>query len=625
MHHVRHSFAWGGAALLLLASPAGAIPPSNWTTITLPPNVVSGPDSIGTTVTFQTTTDVHFYSGVTKQWTVQPVTSAGPIFQANDYAVVQDGNLLHGYASHTGVVDTIAVASPVIVSGPASSSWVTLVADGTQAWGFSAFRGKWVPLTLSQPNPVMVSNRLIGMLRDGSTVYGFNAQHGTFVPVAADPLANLVVVGEAEIGTAHSPTVFRAFSTQQNTWSVQAVPSTASGLQQNEYALVVNGTSVFACSGITGTVATYNASGPITGLGGAEGVAAFRDGNDVVCYASGTGTFVSVTAPSATLSFDYNLVMVKDASGVTPFSGIRGAFGSAISGTFALTSNDCIAYADGASTDYAYSPILNQWTPAPAGSLAGSPVLVRNSVVLPRPNGYDALSARYGTWVFQSSGSPNSFNAPASGSTFLALDGLSVAHVFDARLNRWASLFGAGTLQLAISRHTVMGHDGTFGYGFGQPSGEWYSVPLTGASPIADVASSIGTIEDGGDLHIYSVKGALSHEGRFPEFTQAINLGNTLRLYQVAPAGSALVLMAGIAPTRIDLGALLGKLYIDPSVLITIAWPVLVGASGVLELDFPLPTGQPALVGLQPHLQTFVQPPGGVTPWLSSSVAPILY
>ncbi|MFO1051060.1 MAG: hypothetical protein U1F36_02450 [Planctomycetota bacterium] len=614
------------ASALVIAAIGSAQAPSNWTTITLPPNLVSGPNQIGTTVTLTTTTDVWFYSGITKRWTVQPVSNPGPVFQANDYCIVQDGNLIHAYASHTGRVDTITTPSstPTIVSGPSSSSWVTIVVDGTQAWGFGAFHGAWETLGLGQPNPTIVTNRLIGLLRDGSTVHGLSAHHGTFVPVAADPLATPIVIGEAEVGTASSPGVFRAFSAQQNRWGVQTVPATASTYQQNEYALTWDGNQIWGYSGLTGTLTNFVANSPISGVSGAEGVAGFFDGPDVVCYASGSGQFVPRSAPSALFRFEYHFAILDEQGLLTPFSAITGNFGPTIAGSFVISSNDAIAYADAGTNGYAYSPITNTWTP----SITANPTsvtLVRDSVVIARPDGYDALSARYSTWVPLTTTLAGNFNAPSSGAIFFALDGAGeIGHVFDARLNRWASVVGQAPLSVNISRHTLMAHDGSTGFGFGLPSGEWYAQPLSAPPSSFRTSSSIGSITHGSQLSVYSVQGSFTYTGRYPEFTQAINLGNTLRLHQTAPQNSILFLLVGLQSARIDFGQSLGHLYMQPATMVSFGWPQTVGATEFAEFPIPMPT-DPNLRGARLQLQDLVVPPSPGTPWLSSSVSLVLF
>lgn len=608
-------------AFSALCPPAAAQQPSNWTTLSLPAGA-SASNSIGTTVTFRTPTDIWLYSGITKRWTVVPASAAATLFQANDYCIIREGRTIHGYASHTGVVDTIETAtSAVVVSGPASSAWVTLVRDGHHLYGFGAFAGEWTSTTIASTNPTMVANRLIGLVDDGHDVLALSAHHGRFMRAHGGAGVTLTVVGEAEVGTAHSATVFRAFSAQQNRWVVANVPSTATQLQQNEYALVWSGNQIWGCSGLTGTLATYTASAPIAGVGGVEGVASFLDGGQLVCFGSGRGTFVTLPVTNPTVAYDYHFALVQDIGVLTPFSAVLGAFGPPLAGTFASQSNDAIAYANDGTTAYAYSPLRNTWTQASIA--AASPWLVRDSVIVPTAGGYEALSARHGTWVSLTTTTPGSVQAPSTGSTFVANENNGATlHVFDARLNRWATAVGQGPMTTKISRHTLMAHDGLSGFGFGQPSGEWFVEPLTAAPSVFDTASSIGTLRHGNLLSVYSVQASFTYTGRYPEFTQAINLGNTLTLHQLAPADSLLVQLFGSDPAYLSVPPF-GTLYIEPSGLGWNVWPRLVDADGYLEMRIAIPN-QPSLVGAQLHLQNLVVPATGQL-WLSSSVAPILF
>ena len=610
-------------SLVTLAVPAvHAQQPSNWSTISLPPGA-SAFNAIGTTATFRTPTEVWLYSGVTKKWTVLPVGPLASVFQANDYCIVRDGAFFHGFASHTGEVDTVKITGPVtVVSGSASSSWVTLVSSGRTVHGFGGFSGKWTSATLGHDNPTMVANRLIGLVYDGSEVFALSAHHGTFVSTLGGPNVTLNVVGEAEVGTANSPGWFRAFSAQQNTWVTQAVPTGAATFQSNEYALAWSGNQIWGCSGLRGNLTTYVASGPITSVTGAEGVAAFVDGSAVVCYGAGRGEFVARAAVAPTFVHKYHYTLVQDSGLLTPFSAVTGEFGPTITGTFTAVTNDAIAWVTAGATSFAYSPILNDWFAPPPITILGTTV-VRDSVVLREAGGFVALSARHGTWVSQAT-TTATFQAPTTGSTFLSIDGANneTLHVFDARLNRWATVTGLGAMTVKISRHTAMAHDGINGYGFGQPSGEWFVEPLTGLPQAFDTASSIGTLRHGTSLSVYSVQGSFSYTGRYPEFTQAINLGNTLRMHQLADPGSLLVQLFGFAPAYVAVPSF-GTLYVDPTGMAITPWPALVDADGFLEMELPLPN-DPSLVGEQIHLQNLVVPPTGPW-WLSSSVAPILF
>jgi hypothetical protein len=609
------------------ASPALAQDLPHWTNLPIPAGAIGQPAVIGTSAVITTPTAFWLYSGITKTWTVMPVVSPSPVFQANDYVIIQDGATIHAFHTFTGTVSSITTptATPQIVSGPASSSWVTLVSDGLQAWSFGGIHGRWETITLSQPAPIMVANRLSGLLLDGTTVYGVSAHHGIFVPVQADALATLTVTDEAEVSTANSPGWLRAFSVQQNRWSVQAVPLSAVFLQQAEIAMAYDANQVWASSGITGTLTSYTTSAPITRIDTSEGVAVLQDGPLVVCYASGTGRFATHSASNASFHLDYHFAFVSDANGVTPFSALSGAFGASIPGSYTFTSNDAIGFALGGGTgDFAYSPITNTWIASPVASPSAIE-LVRDAVILVRPGGYEALSARHAQWRSLSTNTTGAYTTTNTGSTFVARDnGNTSAHVFDIRLNRWASLTAAGPLTFTIARHTAFANDGQFAYGFGQASAEWFAQPLTAAPTHFRVASSIGVCVHGSTVSMYSVLGSLSYRGRFPEFTQAINLGNTLRLQQNAPPGSLMALLVGFAPAYLDLGPPLGKLYVDPIGSFSLPWPVGVGPSGQCVLEIPVPR-DPLLRLAQVHFQNLVVPPAPAQPWLSSSVAPIIF
>lgn len=610
------------AALLPLATIA-AQQPSNWTTITMPSGATAT-NSIGTTTTFRTASEVWLFSGITKQWTTITVPSTATVFQANDYVVVRDGNTFHGFASHIGVVDTITtVGSPLVVSGPASSSWVTLVADGSLVYAFGAFNGAWQSAPIATAAPQMVANRLIAEIDDGVTVYGLSAHYGQLVPTPSSAGTTLSVLGEAEIGTAHDVAagIFRAFSTQQNTWTTATLPAGFSTAQSNEIALAWSGAQIWGASGLTGTLTSYVAQGPIGAVATSEGAAAFLDAGLAVCFGSGRGSFVTLPAAAPTFLLDYHFIFVQDGTLSTPFSAVTNTFGAPLTnGPFSFTTNDAAAYATDGTNGFVYSPILNRWdpTPATAGALAA---VVRDSVAMSGPAGLQAWSARYGNWRPLPLSGSATFQAPTSGATILVTDGATL-HVFDARLDRWASVTGTGPMTTKISRHTAMAHDGSFGYGFGQPSGEWWVEPLTAPPSAFDTASSIGTLRHGSQLSVFSVQGSFTYMGRYPEFTQAINLGNTLRMHQSAQPGSLLLLIVGLAPAYLPVPGL-GTFYLDPSTAFGVVWPSLVDADGYLDMNLPLPN-TPSLAGAPLHLQNLVLPPSGSI-WLSNSVAPILF
>lgn len=309
---------------------------------------------------------------------------------------------------------------------------------------------------------------------------------------------------------------------------------------------------------------------------------------------------------------------------MTPYSAITGAFGPPLPGMAFVGSNDEVGYASDGNVYFGYSPIRNSWSLAPI-TTPSSVSMVRSAVVLGDANGYWAMSSRHGNWRFQGTNLPGSHQAPSSGATFVALDGNSdTAHVFDARLDRWATVAAQAPLTVRISRHTVLVHDGQTAWGFGQPSGEWYAQPMTNFPSRVDVASSLAAVRHGTALSVYSVQGSFSYQGRYPEFTQAINLGQTLRMHQVGVPGSQLLFAIGFQPAFLDVRPLVdGVAYVDLSTATAWLWPQAIDGDGILDMDLLVPN-VPWLVGLQLHMQNLVLPPTG-QPWLSTSVAPVVF
>ncbi len=613
------------ACLTTLTAPARAGDLTNWTTIPLPSDIQGNPNVIGTSITFQTTNHVHLWSGISKRWTSVPIVNGISFFeQYNDYVVFRDGNLVHAWSTHEDIVHTLSVtATASIQSGPVTSSWVTLVVDGTQAWGFSAFRGGWTPLTLSQPNPTLYASRIIALIQDGATIHAFSAFHGTFVPVVAEALASPAIGGE--IGLACSPGIFRGFSPHQNTWSVQSFPGLTSATPRNGFGYATVNATMLAYSSYTGGFATYTANASISGVQSADDVLGFADGNDVVCYGAGAGAFAVRNAPGATLQLGLHYLMVNEPGAVTPFSGLTSSFGPTLNGNLAVGAHDVVAYAyDGAQLQ-GYSAMTNAWVPAPSPVFSSPPVLVKGAVVVPHAGSYDAMSARYSQWINLPVSQSGAYLAPSTGSNFIAFTdsgGTSIS-VFDSRLDRFASLQGTGPLTVKTSRHTAIARDAQYAYGFGQPSGRWDTVELQSPVVVHDVASEAGYVMTESELHTYSSRGSLTYEGRFPEFTRILALGNTLWLHQTGPAGSAVVMMLGLAPAWIPVSLQSGHLFIDPSLLLTFPLATTIPASGLLHLPIAIPQ-DPVLSGIGVHLQNAVLPPVGPY-FLSTSVSPALF
>ena len=98
-------------------------------------------------------------------------------------------------------------------------------------------------------------------------------------------------------------------------------------------------------------------------------------------------------------------------TGVTAFSMVKGEFSSTVNGTFAITTNDAMVWADGGTVGWAYAAIQGKWVQAPV-PLAGQQVsVIRNGVVLAGSQDYLGFSGRSGTWVSQACTTPFVYTA----------------------------------------------------------------------------------------------------------------------------------------------------------------------------------------------------------------------
>jgi len=143
------------ASFTSLATPARALPsgePFRWVDLPLPPGFSSATTvrALGTSGWFRTATDVYMWSAIRLNWVVVPVSPSAIVLQYNDYITIEDGNVVHGYATITGAVETLNLAStPTVYHGPVSSNWVSIAVLGNDAWSFGAYDGHWRHRTLA--------------------------------------------------------------------------------------------------------------------------------------------------------------------------------------------------------------------------------------------------------------------------------------------------------------------------------------------------------------------------------------------------------------------------------------------------------------------------------------------
>ncbi|MFQ5505534.1 MAG: hypothetical protein ACE5F1_12155 [Planctomycetota bacterium] len=579
--------------------------------------------SIGTTATVLTANRVMIYSGILRRWTVLPVGPSAVVTTNNAYVIIEDGASVHGWASRIGKVETLSVsATRKVLPGPASANWVTLVHDGTKVYGFSAFKGKWAPLTVGNATPTIVVHQLGAVVHDRVKAYGFSVYHGTWVPTVA-PGTQVSLQGAGVVGMANSPTLIRGFAARTNTWSTRAVASTANVTMGRGYALVTSGKTVTAFSGYRGNFASFAAANTVFTTTAKRNIATIVDGNTVAAYAATQGTFQTIRMTSPTVLTNSEVAVASSTvdRAVVGFSGVTGKFSSALhGGPWTVSIDETAAFAQGSPFSAAYSPILNTWVRAPSVSITQVTTL-RNSIILTHPGGFTGFSARYAKWMPLAASSAATLNGPRRGrGATLVITDRGKMHAWDSRLGRWATVTTALTPNLAIFRTVALGEDGNTGYGFGLMQNVWDTIQLQGKVTVLRSSSSIGYIQTTNHLHIFSAHGSLSTLSRFPEFSRFQLTGTNLRLIQVAPARSFVAGLLGLAPGLLQ--SSFGTLFLDPlGPIFPLALPV-VPADGRLDFTLPVPN-DPSLSGRALHIQNLIVPPNGL-PYLTNSTSPVI-
>jgi hypothetical protein len=610
-------------ALGLLPAAAQTADGPYWVDLPLPPGFIAPVTSFGELSAFQTPTAVWCFSAVHRRWTTIPAGAGATVTVFNKHGVIRDGNTIRCFSTRTEVVASLNVSpSAQIFQGSAGTGWVTVVRDGNNVWGYSAFQGlNWVPLVVPAGGPISVSAiDLAGVVHQDTTAWGFSFFFGAWVQTTAPAGATIMTNGAQ--GSVVGGGQVLGFSAHRNTWSSTAYTPTATPAHQFGYSLWSDGTSTLFFSGYTGSFSryTWSGAGPVARFGGSDTVI-LLDGASAIGYASGVGTLATMplpAGPAPAVQASGQVALLQFPDRVIGFSGVRGAFSAVLMGVFPTISvNQSVGFAEGAPS-FAYSPILNQWTLCPSAFL--SAVLVRHTVVIVRGDGYEAFEARTGTWSFQPTAVFNVYDANPQGAIFVAFD-TNALRVFDAKLADWVSISTVGTATLNTWRQLVVAQDGVEAFGHCFNSNVWDRHPIQGTVVETKANSSVARVLTTTNLYSYCGVGSLINWSRYPDHTRFQLRGEPLRFQLVAPAGSSVVFGVSQRGARIPLGAV-GTLFIDPNGMTLLPWTPVPG-NGRLDVAIPLPS-DPSWNAVQLHIQALVQPPAAPA-WLTNSIAPILF
>jgi len=601
---------------------------SYWNVTTLPPNLVSV-RVLGSLAAAQTTTDVHFFSGMTRQWAAVPISSAATVTITNTFGLVRDGNAISAWSTVDGSVSTLTVSPAATLQvGMASNSWVALVVDGAMAYAFSGFFTDWVQLTTSSTFDTPKLGAHVILLTDATDAYAFSAFHGQWV---GTPLPSGVATSSASWFAAALTTAstVTAYSAYRNTWNQTsfANAATATAFHGDGYSTFLSGSEVLGFSTLTGNFAQYQAVATPT-LTNGPNIAMISDNGTPVGYAPGVDRFVPLLPPaSGGLRVASNVLgcyaIVDDGVLLQSFHAITGSVQYWVSQptwSFRIGDTCAVAYDPGTGDGVAYSAMLDRWVVItnPQPVVAATSTL--NAIVLQRANDWLAFSARTGTFTAVAN---NTGALVAAGVNALAAlrDGDRIV-ALDSRFGEWATQLTGPAPVLSIFRHTGVAHDGASAYGFSLQHGTWETVGIQGgAVQTCRADAALALVQTATHLHLFTGTGSLGHLARVPEFIRSAVRGTGCHLLQNAAPGAIVFRAYAMELARTPIPGW-GTLLLDPSSVFGSSFAV-VPASGVLRTVLPIPDS-PAFALFGMHVQDLVWPQSGA-PFLTNAIAPIFY
>lgn len=560
---------------------------------------------LGSLVMLETPTEYHFFSGQHRKWTVHPVVAPTLVGVANKQCVWRDGTTVYGYSTFSGKVEALPTSGAAIVSiGSATSSWTAYVQDGNDVFAFSAFFGEWKQLALSQPPLVGIGSHVVSAFDNGQ-VHAFSAFFGEWVTLPTQGVGAVYPWRNGVMATFSAPDAVSAFSAYTNTWNTIAYPT--SGLTfdaRDAYASFGSngGLDRLWFSALRGIFTTSSFPlGSSTTFGPSVAVVGSATGQ-TYGYSPGTGSVTLLPAlPGAATTVAGGsfgaCAMIDDGVNLYGFSGLRGNVTPApLYVPFSLVVGDTEAFATGpAGEGLAYSAIRGDWAVAPL-AVASSTVANFECVLRTFPNGYQAYSARSGTFA----------DLPSSGGTVVMLGQGSIVgvrdatgiDVFDPRYGRWVRQSTDANPSFGVHRLVGIGQDGTNAHGMSLWSYEWESIPLQGTLLGVTVNSSIGYVNTSSHVYVYTATGSMSTFARFPEFSRFHVLGQPLTHNQIGNPGAFCVALLSL--TDVEASTPFGMLRVDPNpVMIPLGF---VPADG--KLFSPIATPDvPALRGLTMYMQ----------------------
>lgn len=594
----------------------------HWHTYATPANAAA-PQALGNIVAIQTPTDVHFFSGILRRWIVQPVSSTAVLRVTNRYALIQDGNTVHLWSAMSPRVRSLQVSPTAVVNfGSISSSWTCCIVDGAQVWGFSAFFGDLVPLTLQgQLNYQAVNSHTIHVV-DDLDAYGFSAFFGTWMSTPTRAGGTYFTSRNCCVALLGSPDEAKAFSAYQGRWTSTALPGASGGFVDGRdgYAVLSVGNEFAFYSTLTGNFLrrTFTSTPLLTN---APNLCLVQEASTYHGYAPGADRYVGLPTPASLYTVQSSfghIAVIDDGVSLAAFNGLSGRLTPGPTGAFTLSLGDAVALAYAANQAWGYSGVTDQWVPSPGNQVLGV-VPSFESMFAQTPTGFDAFSARTATWAPLATGT-GQLTTQVQGALTAVVEPSQI-HAFDPGLGRWVSQPTNSQATMAVFRLTGIANDGTTGYGYSLLHHTWESVTLNGTPTVQRANSSIGFIQTASHVHVFCGNGSLSNYARYPEFSRFVARGAPLTLVQTGTPGTGVLGLLSVKQIEVNVPGL-GILRVDPTAMVTLP-ATFIPAEGLQRTLLPVPNN-PSLNGLTLYVQNLLVPTVG-QPKLTNQSAPILW
>ncbi len=541
--------------------------PSAFAKLDFPAGVPAGVNSLGKLVHLVDNGTLFVFSASLRNWTSMPVGPSATMHATNDIVLVRDAASWTAFSASRGRFAPLPVSQTAQLVNPLAQAndSVLLVRDGTSLHTFSGFTGRWVTRAITATTNV-TAQRHVAVLADGAQCSGFDAFTGQWHDLQADgPVTRLSVDGVC--GLATSANTAYGFSALQSAWATAPAVANASWtmFRNDDWAVLHDGVVALGYSGLTNSFSSTT-TGALSARTGDDLLAILTAPGLVHAFSAFTGTWsVAPLAATASLRVTTAAALIVDGPQLLAYSSPRSQWvplaldsvGESVAGSILAV------HERGTGRAHLFSALTGSWHAAPVDANPGLPRIATTGALLATPTGAYAFSSRTGAFVALFSAGV-ALECNDSSSPMLAWDAANL-HCFDGRRDRWLSVprTGSGACNVQIWRTNAFAIDGNDVIGFSCQGGAVARTTLQ-ETVVAFRANS----ESASLVTAHSVLGLSGTPepeclSQFPDFRRVAVVGAPFRLHlRLLATDVALLGYGPVLPTPAVLPPL-GTLLLD--------------------------------------------------------------